>query len=161
MRLHDVPRRKPDRCLRAIFLTAFAVCALAVPVLASAASQSPYASVPSVGDTVRFDGSAGGASQAWAYPSQSLLESFLRGTIDASFGNTSYDEYQRKMSAVLESSLEFQNGASAVVQRVQAFEYRGHQDVEVEARITTGPFHALVWTTPAELVSASGHRYLR
>jgi hypothetical protein len=155
-----------DRKLRhartiALAITALLIGAVSCPRLAAAASQGPYASVPSVGDSVRFDGSAGGASQAWAYPSQNLLEQFLRGTIDASFGNTSYDEYQHKMSAVLESSLEFQNGATAVVQRVQQFEYRGHQDVEVEARITTGPFHALVWTTPAELVSAPGHRYLR
>lgn len=140
---------------------AFAICLSVAGIARAVASQSPYASVPSVGDNVRFDGSAGGESHAWAYPSQNLLEAFLRGTIDASFGNTSYDEYQHKMSAVLSSSLEFQNGATAVVQRVQQFSYRDHQDVEVEARITSGPFHALVWTTPAELVSAAGHRYLR
>ena len=138
--------------------------ALFVSIAGSArasSNQSPYASLPSVNDTVRFDGSAGGETKAWAYPSQNLLESFLRSTIDASFGSKTYDQYQRTMSAVLASSLEFPNGATAVVSRIQQFQYRGHEDVEVQARITSGPFHALVWTTPAELISASGHRYLR
>jgi hypothetical protein len=125
------------------------------------ASSDPYATLPSVNDAVRFDGSAGGETRAWAYPNQSLLESYLRGTIDASFGSSSYESYQHKMSSVLANSLDFPNGTSGVVQRVLAFNYRGRQDVEVQLRVTSGPFHAVVWTTPAELVSSAGHRYLK
>jgi|GEM_PF-1597421 len=153
-----VADRMRTRIAAAIFLAL--VVSVAVGARASS-SQSPYASLPGVNDTVRFDGSAGGETKAWAYPSQNLLESFLRSTIDASYGGKTYDQYQRTMSAVLASSLEFPNGATAVVSRVQQFQYRGHEDVEVQARISSGPFHALVWTTPAELLSASGHRYLR
>jgi hypothetical protein len=150
------------RDIRSLSIAAAAVAivlgGLCHPALAA---SSPYATVPSVSDSVRFDGSAGGETRAWAYPNQTLLESYLRGTIDASFGSSSYDSYQRKMSSVLANSLDFPNGTSGVVQRVAAFEYRGRQDVEVQLRVTTGPFHAVVWTTPAELVSSAGHRYLK
>jgi hypothetical protein len=125
------------------------------------AASGPYATLPSVNDSVRFDGSAGGETRAWAYPNQSLLESYLHGTIDASFGSSSYESYQRKMSSVLADTLDFPNGTSGVVQRVLTFNYRGRQDVEVQLRVTSGPFHAVVWTTPAELVSSAGHRYLK
>ena len=127
----------------------------------SVAADSPYATLPSQNDNVRFDGSAGGETRAWAYPKQDMLGSYLRGTIDASYGTTTYDAYQRKMSTVLANSLDFPNGTTAVVLYVERFTYRGHEDVEVKARVTAGQFHPIVWTTPAELVSSSGHRYLR
>ncbi|HXW50585.1 MAG TPA: hypothetical protein VEJ41_01235 [Candidatus Acidoferrales bacterium] len=149
-----------NRTIGRIAMTILALALACGSTRSANASANPYASVPSVGDSVRFDGSAGGETKAWAYPSQNLLESFLRSTIDASYQSQSYDQYQKTMSAVLASSLEFPNGTSAVVQRVQQFTYRGHQDIEVQARMNTGPYHVLVWTTPAELVSAAGHRYL-
>jgi hypothetical protein len=146
----------------AAIATIACVCALAFfGQLGARAATSPYAIVPSVNDKVRFDGSAGGETKAWAYPNQPLLESFLRGTIDASYGATSYDAYQRKMAVVLGNALQYPNGTQAVVQRVQTFSYRGHDDIEVQVRVTSGPFPAMVWTTPAELLSASGRRYLR
>jgi hypothetical protein len=148
-----------ERC----FALAIAACALlciwfSTPALGA---STPYASLPSINDNVRFDGSAGGEKSAWAYPNQNLLEQYLRSTIDASFGSSSYEAYERKMSSVLSNSLDFPNGTPAQVMRVWAFAYRGRQDAEVQLRITSGPFHAVVWTTPAELVSSSGHRYLR
>lgn len=147
--------------MRSIAAVVGAVLTIAASGSPAAASSNPYASVPSVNDKVRFDGSAGGETRAWAYPNQASLEAYLRSTIDASFGATSYDAYQNKMSAVLARSLQFPNGAQAVVQRVQQFSYRDRQDIEVQAQITSGPLHAIVWTTPAELVSVAGHRYLK
>ena len=125
------------------------------------AAGSPYATLPSINENVRFDGSAGGETRAWAYPNQSMLEAYLRGTIDASFGSSSYETYEHKMSSVLGNSLDFPNGTTAVVLGVTNFSYRGHEDVEVQVRVTSGQVHPIVWTTPAELVNRSGHRYLR
>lgn len=130
-------------------------------VAISLAATNPYSSVPSVNENVRFDGSAGGQTKAWAYPNQSSLEGYLRSTVDASFGSTSYAAYQSRMAEVLARSLEFSNGTQAVVKHVQQFSYRDHQDIEVQVQITSGPVHAIVWTTPAELVTAAGHRYLK
>jgi hypothetical protein len=126
------------------------------------AANEPYAHLPSIGDRVRFDGSAGGEKMAWAYPALNNLEAFLHSTIDAALTSTSYDDYQKKMHAVLARSLTLANGVEGTVHRVQRFSYRGHQDVEVQVGVTTGPLKsAVVWTTPAELVDASGHKYLR
>ncbi len=141
-------------------LSAAAVATLECATV-SLAATNPYSSAPSVNDNIRFDGSAGGQTKAWAYPNQSSLEAYLRSTIDASFGSTSYEAYQSKMAEVLARSLEFSNGTQAVVKRVVQFSYRDHQDLEVQVQITSGPVHAIVWTTPAELVSAGGRRYLK
>lgn len=135
---------------------------LAVLVLGAAAANGPYAHLPAVGDRVRFDGSAGGEKMAWAYPNLNYLEAFLRSTIDAALTSTTYDEYQKKMQLVLAHSLTLANGAAGTVQHVQRFSYRGHDDVEVQVSVTSGQLsRAVVWTTPAELVDASGHKYLR
>ena len=146
------------RSLALLISAAFTVVGCAAIALAA---TNPYSSIPSVNDHVRFDGSAGGQTKAWAYPNQSSLESYLRGTVDASFGSTSYEAYQSKMAEVLARSLEFANGTQASVQRVQQFSYRDHEDIEIQVQITSGPVHAIVWTTPAELVTAAGHRYLK
>jgi hypothetical protein len=142
-----------------------AVAALLVGALASpahAASPNPYVALPRAGDAVRFDGSAGGEHNAWAYPNQAGLEAFLRSTIDASIQAPSYDAYAKSAAGILNTSLEIDDGTQGIVQRVQAFTYRGHSDTEVQVRITSGPLtRALVWTTPAELVDHTGHRYLR
>jgi len=66
------------------------------------------------------------------------------------------------MQMVLAHSLTLANGAAGTVQHVQPFSYRGHEDVEVQVSVTSGQLkHAVVWTTPAELVDVSGHKYLR
>jgi len=135
---------------------------LAVLVLGAQAADAPYARLPAVGDHVRFDGSAGGEKLAWAYPNLNYLEAFLRSTIDAALTSTSYDDYQKKMQMVLARSLTLANGAAGTVQHVQTFSYRGHEDVEVQVSVTSGQLkQAVVWTTPAELVDVSGHKYLR
>ena len=144
-----------------VLMLASALAYLAPPAPVGAASN-PYAREPVVGATVRFDGSAGGEKMAWAYPTLNYLEAFLRGTIDAALNSTSYDQYKEKMSLVLARSLTLDNGTQAVVQHVQPFPYRDHEDVEVQVRVTSGPLsHAVVWTTPAELVDASGHKFLK
>lgn len=126
------------------------------------ASTVPYAHEPLVGNAVRFDGSAGGEKMAWAYPTQGDLEAFLRGTIDAALSSTTYDAYKSRMSLVLSHSLTLDNGTQGSVLHVQRFNYRDHQDVVVQVRVTNGQLnHVVVWTTPAELVDASGHKYLR
>jgi hypothetical protein len=138
------------------------LAALVALFLGALATNEPYARQPSAGERVRFDGSAGGEKMAWAYPTRSDLEAFLRSTIDAALTSTSYDDYQKKMHVVLARSLTLANGAQGTVQRVQRFSYRGHEDVEVQVSVTTGQLKgAVVWTTPAELVDASGHKYLR
>jgi hypothetical protein len=148
---------------KAIFVLMLAgVLAWLVPAARVSAASDPYARDPVVGATVRFDGSAGGEKMAWAYPTLNYLEAFLRGTIDAALNSTSYDQYKEKMSLVLARSLTLDNGTQAIVQHVQRFYYRDHEDVEVQARVTSGPLsHAVVWTTPAELVDASGHKFLK
>jgi hypothetical protein len=150
--------------IRATHILILAVAALASIALAQpvGAAADPYGRQPAVGDTVRFDGSAGGEKMAWAYPTLNYLEAFLRGTINAALTSTTYDQYKDKMSLVLAHSLTLDNGTQAVVQGVQRFYYRDHEDVEVQARITSGALkHAVVWTTPAELVDSSGHKYLK
>jgi len=135
---------------------------LAALVLGAQAANEPYAHLPTAGDHVRFDGSAGGEKLAWAYPNLNYLEAFLRSTIDAALTSTTYDEYQKKMQMVLAHSLTLANGAAGTVQHVQRFSYRGHEDVEVQVSVTSGQLsRSVVWTTPAELVDASGHKYLR
>jgi hypothetical protein len=144
------------------------VCAVIIMFTAGAmraahgTAASPYARVPSAGDSVRFDASAAGQTHAWAYPNVSYLEAFLRSTIDAAAASSSYEEYQKKMALVLDKSLSLPNGTAASVQHVQSFIYHGHQDVEVQVKVAAGTLnHSVVWTTPAELVDASGHKYLR
>ena len=138
------------------------VAVTAAIVLGAAAASEPYAHLPAAGDRVRFDGSAGGEKLAWAYPNANYLEAFLRSTIDAALTTTSYDDYQKKMQTVLARSLTLANGAEGTVRRVARFSYRGHDDVEVQVSVTSGQLsRTVVWTTPAELVDTSGHKYLR
>jgi hypothetical protein len=144
---------------------AVAACALALLILASAragrAATNPYARVPAAGDSVRFDASHAGEKQAWAYPNLNYLEAFLRSVIDASYSSMAYEEYQKKMSLVLSKSLVVDNGTVGVVQHVQTFVYRDHEDVEVEVQVQSRSLgHSVVWTTPAELVNSSGRTYL-
>ena len=149
---------KPAAWTAAVILATFG---LALTSGLCVAATSPYAHVPSVGDTVRFDASAAGEKQAWAYPTLNYLEAFLRSTIDAALTPTSYEEYQKKMELVLSKSLTLGNGTPATVQHVQTFIYREHEDVEVQVRVDGGELnHSVVWTTPAELVDASGRKYL-
>ena len=111
---------------------------------------------------MRFDASAAGETHAWAYPDLNYLEAFLRSTIDAAGASTSYEQYQKKMELVLAKSVSLPNGTPAAVQHVQTFTYKGHTDVEVQVKVAPGTLgHSVVWTTPAELVDAGGHKYLR
>ena len=146
-------------------LSGAAVAACALVVLASSspvrATTNPYTRVPAAGDSVRFDASHAGEKQAWAYPNLNYLEAFLRSAIDAFYSTMSYEEYQKKMSLVISKSLALDNGTVGVVQHVQTFVYRNHEDVEVEVQVQSGAHgHSVVWTTPAELVDSSGRSYL-
>ncbi len=142
------------------FVVVFVLVAFALTLPASAQSN-PYAHLPSVGDSVRFDGSVGGEKMAWAYPTLDSLEAYLRSTIDAAMSSTTYQQYAQKTGLVLKQSLTFDDATPGVVTHVQRFYYRDHEDVEVQVRVTSGSTHPTVWTTPAELVSAGGHRYLK
>lgn len=157
--------RRPKSALRAgwpVRSVAVAIVIACLARVALAGSASPYAHVPSSGDSVRFDASAAGETHAWAYPNLNYLEAFLRSTIDAAAESSSYAEYQKKMGLVLDKSLVLPNGIPATVQHVQTFTYHGHEDVEVQVKVAAGTLnHSVVWTTPAELVDPSGHKYLR
>ncbi len=155
--------RRATRALKrvwscSIFVVALALLAGRAP---AGSANAPYVRVPSSGDHVRFDASAAGEKMAWAYPNLNYLEAFLRSTIDAAYSSTTYEQYQSKMQLVLAKSLTLDNGVPATVVHVQPFEYRDHNDTAVQVRVTSGPLsHALVWTTPAELVDTSGRKYL-
>ena len=156
------PRSLPLRRLLWCAAVALAIVGFAVGQSANARATGPYAHVPAAGDSVRFDASAGGETHAWAYPDLNYLEAFLRSTIDAAAASTSYEEYQKKMELVLAKSLSLANGTAATVEHAQSFVYHGHQDVEVQVKVAAGTLeHSVVWTTPAELVDANGHKYLR
>jgi hypothetical protein len=159
--VEPAPRRSQQQRLVTSALLLLAAGMLVFTPAARAASN-PYAHVPAAGDTIRFDASAAGEKIAWAYPNLNYLEAFLRSTIDASLSSTSYEAYQNKMQPVLAKSLTLDNGTKGTVQHVQSFYYRDHEDVEVQVRVTSGELKAaVVWTTPAELVDSSGHKYLR
>lgn len=150
-----------QRRFRCLTVAALAVLVSVLMQTARATPSNPYAHLPLDGDSVRFDASAAGETHAWAYPSLNYLEAFLRSTIDAAADSSSYEEYKTKMAAVLDKSVSLSNGTPASVQHVQSFVYRGHQDVEVQVKVAAGILnHSLVWTTPAELVDANGHKYL-
>lgn len=157
-----VQRTTPAMPSRGIAGLIFATVAAFALTAAAGRPSDPYARVPAVGASVRFDGSVGGEKEAWAYADQNSLEAFLQLSIDAALSSAKYDENNTKMNAVFVRSLTLDNGTLGQVQRVQRFSYRGHNDVELQVRVKSGSLnHALVWTTPTELVDSSGHKYLK
>ena len=131
---------------------------------ASADSPAPYRSMPNPGDTVRLDGTLGGASTAWAYADRKWLERYLQVTIDAAAANRSYtdSQVQSQLAAIADHVMPVPNGTAAQVETVQSFSYGGRADPEVRVMIKDGPLKGReVWTTCAELVDSAGHPFLR
>ena len=131
---------------------------------ASADSPAPYRSMPNQGDTVRLDGTLGGASTAWAYADRKWLERYLQVTIDAAAANRSYtdSQVQAQLATIADHVMPIPNGTAALVETVQSFSYGGRADTEVRVMIKDGPMKGReVWTTCAELVDSAGHPFLR
>lgn len=141
------------------------VCALMLlgaPALAD--SPAPYTAQPRSGDTVRLDGTLGGAKTAWAYADRKWLEKYLQVTIDAAAANRSYtdSQVQGQLATIADHVLPIPNGTSAQVESVQSFSYGGRADVEVRVMLKDGPMRGReVWTTCAELVDSAGHPFLQ
>lgn len=132
------------------------------PALAD--SPPPYNAQPRLGDTVRLDGTLGGAKTAWAYADRSWLEKYLQVTIDAAAANRSYtdSQVQGKLASIADHVMPVPNGTTAMVEAIQAFSYGGRADVEVRVMLKDGPMRGReLWTTCAELVDSAGHPFLR
>jgi len=144
---------------------AFATLLAAQTTRASAdAPKPPYASIPTVGQAVRLDGTLGGAKTAWAYVDRHWLERFLDVTIDAAAANRQYTdmEVQNQLNVIADHVTVVPNGTKASVESVQSFSYGGRQDMEVRVMIGEGAMRGReLWTTCAELVDSAGHPYLR
>src|SRR5215472_455500 len=131
---------------------------------ASADSPAPYRSMPKQGDSVRLDGTLGGATTAWAYADRKWLERYLQVTIDAAAANRSYSDsqVQSQLATVADHVMPVPNGTGAMVETVQPFSYGGRADTEVRVMIKDGPLKGReLWTTCAELVDSAGHPFLQ
>jgi len=128
----------------------------------AARSKTPYARIPSVGDTVRLDGTVGGSKAAWAYYEQAWLESYLRATIDAAEANKPYSDMTDQINRVAAHVVSVANGTKASVEVVQPFTYKEKMDMEVRVLLQEGPHRGReVWTTCGEVVDSSGHPFVR
>lgn len=131
---------------------------------AFADSPAPYRTMPKQGDTVRLDGTLGGAATAWAYADRKWLERYLQVTIDAAAANRQYSDsqVQGQLATVADHVMPVPNGTAAQVESVQSFSYGGRADTEVRVMIKDGPLKGReVWTTCAELVDSAGHPFLQ
>lgn len=131
---------------------------------APADSAAPYRAMPNPGDTVRLDGTLGGATTAWAYADRKWLERYLQVTIDAAAADRSYtdSQVQSQLATVADHVMPIPNGTTAQVETVQLFSYGGRADTEVRVMIKDGPLKGReVWTTCAEMVDSAGHPFLR
>jgi len=156
--------RSVTRSLIIVVLTS----SLAMTILSSdrvlADSPAPYRTTPKPGDSVRLDGTLGGASTAWAYVERKCLERYLQVTIDAAAANRSYtdSQVQGQLATVADHVIPVPNGTPAQVETVQSFAYGGRADTEVRVMIKDGPMKGReVWTTCAELVDSAGHPFLQ
>jgi hypothetical protein len=124
--------------------------------------KAPYEHVPAPADTVRLDGSLGGAKFAWAYPDRKWLDQFLQVTIDAAAEAKDYSQESDRLHLIAPHVTQVANGTKASVESIQPFAYRGHIDVEVRVLVQEGPQRGQeLWTTCAELVDNAGHRFVR
>ncbi len=145
---------------RAVFI-ATAAALILTTVASVPAGADAYARTPKAGDSVRFENSAAGEKNAWAYADQAWLSTFLRLSIDAAISAAPYDK-NSPLARVTERGLVIDNGTRASVQEVHFFHYREHDDVVIRARVLDGQFrNRSVWTTAAELADAAGNKYLK
>lgn len=139
-------------------LVAFPIAGLLVFCTAAA----PYTHAPRAGDQVRFDTSSSGQRQAWGFSQLAWLESFLRLSFEAAQNGKAAADSSSEVEKARDRAVTIDNGVRGVVTEVRAFRYRDHSDVTVHVLVRDGPMqNRMVWTTPAELVDAAGHRFLR
>ena len=146
-----------------VFASALACVAMTATHASAQNATAPYAREPLAGDSVRLDGTLGGAKTAWAYVDRHWLERYLQVTIDAAAANRSYTdtEVQNNLASVANHVTPIPDGTLASVEAVQQFTYNGRADTEVRVMIAQGPMRGReLWTTCAELVDASGHSFL-
>ncbi|MDQ6780463.1 MAG: hypothetical protein M3Z37_04830 [Candidatus Eremiobacteraeota bacterium] len=140
---------------------ALVALSIAASVLLCAAA-APYAHIPQAGDQVRFDASSSGQRQSWGFAQLAWLESFLRLSLEAAQGGGTAADSSSQVEKARDRAVTLNNGVRGVVTEVRAFHYRDRNDVTVHVLVRDGPMqNRIVWTTPAELVDAAGHRYLR
>jgi len=147
--------------VRDSIVISLACLALALsPVVAAA--TNPYPRVPAVGAQVRFDGSVGDESFAWAFFNEYWLQTYLRFTIEAARNPSVYAKSQTALTAIGEHSLVLPNGTPGRVEEVKDFSYGGRQDVQVRVMVQGGDLRGgEVWTTAGELVDSAGKSYLK
>lgn len=143
-------------------LLVLAFIAASVLPAGAADPKAPYEHLPAPGDTVRLDGSMGGAKSAWAYHDRSWLDQYLQVTIDAAAEAKDYSQESDRLHAVAPHVVQVPNGTKAAVESIQPFAYRNHIDVEVRVLVQEGPQRGQeLWTTCAEMVDAAGHPFVR
>jgi hypothetical protein len=114
-----------------------------------------------MGETVRLDGTPGGAKSAWAYFDQQWLEQYLKVTVDAAAANRPYSDEADRLNLIAAHVTTVPNGTKASIENVQEFSYGGRVDVEVRVLIQDGPQRGReLWTTCAELVDSAGHPFV-
>src|SRR5271166_262199 len=147
--------------VRDSIVISLACLALALsPVVAAA--TNPYPRVPAVGAQVRFDGSVGDESFAWAFFNEYWLQTYLRFTIEAARNPSVYAKSQTALTAIGQHTLVLSNGTRAVVEEVKPYEYGGREDVQVRVMVQDGDLRGNeVWTTAGELVDSTGKTYLK
>jgi len=142
--------------------SAIAILLVMVPSLKAAATGTPYARVPSKGDSVRFDGSVGGESFGWGFYNEYWLQTYLRFTVEAARNPSVYAKSQSAVTAIGEHALTLPNGTRGMVEETKTFEYGGRQDVQVRVMVQDGDLRGSeVWTTAGELVDSSGKSFLK
>jgi len=146
--------------------SALAPLALALALLTGAAParayDNPYVRIPNVGESVRLDGSVGGAPKAWAFFQQPLLEEFLRLTIDAATANKPYQAVQNAFGDFAKHVLSVQNGTRASIEGIVPFDYDGRSDVEARVMVQGGDLNGKeLWTTLGELTDDAGRTFVR
>ena len=143
----------------AVIAVALALIVVAAPVRAY---DNPYARIPTVGESVRLDGSVGSAPKAWAFFQQPLLEQFLRLTIDAAAANKSYQQVQNAFGDLAKHVVSVENGTRASVEGIVPFDYDGRADVEARVMVQGGQLNGKeLWTTLGELTDSAGQTFVR
>jgi hypothetical protein len=147
---------------RALPIALAAIAVLAMRTASFANNAAPYTHVPVPGDSVRLDGTMGGATEAWAYADQNWLEEYLRATIDAAASNKPYSDMTAELNRVASHVTRVSNGTPGSIEAVEPFSYDGRIDVEIRVLVQSGPLKGReLWTTCAEVVDSAGHPYMK
>ena len=147
--------------LIAVATAAFALASM-LGAAGLASPASPYARLPSKGDSVRFDGSVGGEKFGWAFYNEYWLQTYLRFTIEAARNPSVYSKSQAALAEIGNHSLNLPNGTPGIVEEIKTFSYGGRDDVQVRVLVQSGTLRGSeVWTTAGELVDNSGKVYLK